>query len=184
MTTHNTASDAANTAVRAYLTALGAKYLGHSFDTGGGKGKKLWLQIQKEFGHRCCYCDNEVQSPTREHLNSFNKTAGGLHHPGNVVPCCRACNRRRKNDGMEVDWQTHLQDIVERDGHSITTLRERQHRIEKHIKEYEHPNLSDDEMAAICTIAESLYDAVSREVHRGTELYWAIHESMISKSSS
>lgn len=182
MTTHNTSFDAANTAVRAYLTTLGEKYLGHRFDTGSGEGKKIWLEIQERFDNRCAYCDEKVNRPTREHLDSFNKDTGGLHHPGNIVPCCSGCNRRRKVDGKEIDWKTHLADVVERNGHSITTLRERQDRIEKHIKDFEHPKLSDDEMAAIRTIAQSLYEAVSREVIRGTELYWAIHESMINKS--
>ena len=43
-------------------------------------------------------------------------------------------------------------------------------------------DLTDDEMAAISTIAKSLYEAVATEVKRGTDLYWAIHQSMISKT--
>jgi len=48
MTTHNTASDAANTAVRAYLTTLGEKYLGHGFNTGSGKGKQRRGEMNKQ----------------------------------------------------------------------------------------------------------------------------------------
>ena len=182
MTTHNTAADAANTAVRAYLTTLGEKYLGHGFNTGSGKGKHIWLEIQESFQKRCAYCDQEASRLTIEHLVSFNRESGGLHHPGNIVPCCPSCNRRRKENGMEVDWRTHLADITERDEHPIPVFRARQRRIEEHIRNCNHPNLTDDEMAAISTIAKSLYEAVATEVKRGTDLYWAIHQSMISKT--
>jgi len=182
MTTHNTASDAANTAVRAYLTTLGERYLGHGFNTGSGRGQRIWREIKESFLNRCAYCGQKENRLTIEHLNSFNRDAGGLHHPGNIVPCCPDCNRRRKVDGREVDWKTHLADIVERDNHSITTLRQRQQRIEEHIENYDHPNLTDDEMAAISTIAKSLYESVATEVKRGTDLYWAIHQSIISRT--
>ena len=181
MTTHNTASDAANTAVRAYLTTLGEKYLGHGFNTGSGKGKQIWTEIKESFRNRCVYCDQESNRLTIEHLVSLNRDAGGLHHPGNIVPCCSGCNRRRKDNGHEVDWKTHLADVVERDGHSISTLRCRQQRIEDHIQSH-YPDLSGDEVAAIGTIARSLYEAVATEVKRGTHLYWAIHQAMIRKA--
>ena len=184
MTTHNTASDGANTAVRAYLTTLGERYLGHGFNTGSGKGKRIWVEIQESFDKRCAYCDLEQEKFTIEHLVSFNRDSGGLHHPGNIVPCCKTCNRRRKENGLEVDWKTHLADIVERDGHSITIFRERQRRIEEHIERREHPKLTDDEVAAISTIARSLYESIATEVKRSTDLYWAIHQSMINKSNS
>jgi uncharacterized protein YceK len=48
MTTHNTASDAADTAVRAYSTTLGEKYLGHGFNTGSGKGKQRRVEMNKQ----------------------------------------------------------------------------------------------------------------------------------------
>ena len=184
MTTHNTASDAANTAVRAYLTTLGEKYLGHGFNTSSGKGKHIWGKIKESFSNRCAYCDEEPTRLTMEHLISFNRDSGGLHHPGNIVPCCPNCNRRRKEDGLEVDWKTHLADIVEQAGHSIPTLRSRENKIAQHIHNYNHPDLTDDEMAAISTIARSLYEAVATDVKRGTDLYWSIHQAMINKGRS
>ena len=48
MTTHNTASDAADTAVRAYSTTLGEKHLGHGFNTGSGKGKQRRVEMNKQ----------------------------------------------------------------------------------------------------------------------------------------
>lgn len=45
MTTYNTGSDAANTAVRAYLTKVGEIYLHRTFNTASGKGKDDWNRI-------------------------------------------------------------------------------------------------------------------------------------------
>ena len=45
MALYNTTLDAANTAVRAFLTRVGEYYLGHSFNTGSGKGKLIWDTI-------------------------------------------------------------------------------------------------------------------------------------------
>jgi len=42
MAKYNTYSDAANTAVRAFLTQVGEHYLGEKFNTGSGSGKKTW----------------------------------------------------------------------------------------------------------------------------------------------
>lgn len=64
MTTHNTGSDAANTAVRAFLTTLEERYLGHGFNTGSGKGKELWSKIKESFCNRCAYCDGKVERLT------------------------------------------------------------------------------------------------------------------------
>ncbi len=47
MAIYNTASDTANTAVRAFLTKVGEFYLGRSFNTGSGKGKADWERITK-----------------------------------------------------------------------------------------------------------------------------------------
>ena len=184
MTTHNTSADAANTAVRAYLTSLGEKYLGHGFNTGSGAGKKIWSEIKEFFDFSCAYCTQKVEKLTIEHLIPFNRSEGGLHHPGNVVPCCSACNRRDKVDGREVDWRTHLARIVEKGGNnSVSTLRSRQHRIEEHIREYCYPDLSDTETAAICTIAQSLYDDIKHNVQGDIDLFWAIHKSTLGRGS-
>lgn len=43
---YNSSSDSANTAVRAFLTKVSEHYLGHSFSTGSGKGKSIWLAIK------------------------------------------------------------------------------------------------------------------------------------------
>ena len=57
MAVYNSPSDAANTAVRYFLTQVGEYYLKHSFNTGSGKGKKIWESIRDEDFQSCCtYC--------------------------------------------------------------------------------------------------------------------------------
>ena len=34
-----------------------------------------------------------------EHLVMINRAEFGLHHPGNVVPICKECNKRQKHQG-------------------------------------------------------------------------------------
>ncbi len=61
MAVYNSSSDSANTAVRAFLTKVGEYYLGHSFNTGSGKGKALWLSIRDEdFNGSCGYVVRRV----------------------------------------------------------------------------------------------------------------------------
>ena len=116
MAIYNTAADAANTAVRAFLTKVGEFYLGRSFNTGSGKGKADWERIRdKVFEGRCAYCGESASKLQIEHLFMFNRTEYGLHHPGNVVPCCSTCNKReRKADKTYTDWVEHLGIVCKR----------------------------------------------------------------------
>ena len=47
MTVYNTGSDSANTAVRAFLTKVREFYLGRSFNTASGQGKKDWVRKKR-----------------------------------------------------------------------------------------------------------------------------------------
>ncbi len=114
MTTYNTGSDSANTTVRAFLTKVGEFYLGRGFNTASGRGKGDWVRIQTETFHsRCAYCAEEKAKFTIEHLIMFNKAECGLHHPGNIAPCCVQCNKRGKDeDGNYLNWEDHLSEIA------------------------------------------------------------------------
>lgn len=86
MAIYNTASDAANTAVRSFLTKVGEFYLDHSLITGTGRGKSAWLRIRDQVFDGCCaYCGDRSDHIQIEHLLMFNHTEYGLHHPGNIV---------------------------------------------------------------------------------------------------
>ena len=97
MAIYNTGSDAGNTMVRAFLTKVGESYLNHSFNTGSGKGKEIWQGIKNKFESKCAFCGKEFNELTIEHLVMFNRKECGLHHPGNVVPSCKSCNKRTRD---------------------------------------------------------------------------------------
>ena len=152
MTTYNTGSDSANTSVRAFLTKIGEYYLGRTFNTASGQGKADWTRIKESvFNSKCAYCDIELERPTIEHLIMFNRTECGLHHPGNIVPCCRECNKRRKE------------------------------KIEKHIENENYPKLTEDEINALKAICIHLYDATKSELDKSLELYKNIDKTLVNR---
>lgn len=74
MAVYNSSSDSANTAVRAFLTKVGEYYLGHSFNTGSGKGKALWLSIKNDDFQSCCAYCGEDSTLQIEHVYMFNRS--------------------------------------------------------------------------------------------------------------
>lgn len=173
MTTYNTSADAANTAVRSFLTKVGEYYLGRSFNTAVGKGKKNWEEIKKFFDNKCAYCGKETPQLQIEHLIMFNRVGYGLHHPGNIIPCCKECNRRCKDkDGNYFSWEQHLKEICKRNGEG-NKFKERLKRILEHMKrgKYKYPRLSEKEISAIRVIAKSLYENIKKEHEKSLDLY-------------
>lgn len=183
MTTYNTASDAANTAVRAFLTKVGEFYLGRSFNTGSGKGKADWERIRDDvFKGECAYCGVSGQPLQIEHLLMFNRTEYGLHHPGNVVPCCKACNKReRKDDKSYTNWLEHLEIVCNR-RHEKDKFTVRKTKIEKSIADEDYPNLDEKEMHAIRVIANSLYENIKSESGKSLELYKELDKAFVKNS--
>jgi len=183
MATYNTASDAANTAVRAFLTKVGEFYLGRSFNTGSGKGKADWKRIRDDvFKAECAYCGVTEQPLQVEHLLMFNRTEYGLHHPGNVVPCCKACNKReRKKDKTYTTWQEHLQIVCEINNDTDLYL-VRRTKIEDSIKVEGYPSLDEKEQHAIRVIANSLYENIKSESNKSLELYKQLDEAFVTRN--
>ena len=67
--------------------------MGHSFNTGSGKGKEIWTRIkEKKFNKKCAFCGSLCENLTMEHLIIFNREQCGLHRPDNIVPCCKSFN--------------------------------------------------------------------------------------------
>lgn len=174
MSIYNTPADAANTAVRAYLTKIGEYYRGCNFNTGSGKGQKDWQKIKNEiFNGECAYCGTPDSNLQMEHLIMFNRTDFGLHHPGNIVPVCKKCNSRsKKENGNYNNWEDHLSYICE-----INNARElfhkRWNRIRQHQKEGEfaYPELSKEERESIRIIANNLYEKIKAEFENSITLY-------------
>ena len=179
MTTYNTGSDAANTIVRAFLTKVGEFYLEQTFNTGNGKGKAEWLRVQTEsFNSKCAYCGEEHQKLTIEHLIMFNRSECGLHHPGNIVPCCSKCNKRQRDaDGNYLSWQEHLLSVCE----NIDEYKERRSRIVKHIETEQYPKLTEDEVNALKAIANHLYSSTKSELDKSLALYKEIDATLVNR---
>ena len=184
MAVYNTGSDAANTMIRAFLTKVGELYLGHTFSTHSGKGKEIWTRIKTErFNEQCAYCNEVSETLTIEHLVMFNRDQCGLHHPGNIVPCCKKCNRRGYNpeEKRTFTWQEQLEQVCEDQGVSIQEFSRRKRRILESIKGEAYPDLTDDEINALRAVARSLYDRVSSELGRAIDLFQDIDSSLVQR---
>tara|TARA_B100000315_G_C14407372_1_gene509353 strand:+ start:116 stop:631 length:516 start_codon:yes stop_codon:yes gene_type:complete len=164
MTTYNTSADAANTAIRAFLTKIGDDYLGSSSNTGIDKAKADWTRVKEEvFQGKCAYCGEECPKPQLEHLIMFNREKCGLHHPGNIVPVCNSCNKRKRNSEKKyVDWLKRLELICETRGEGHLIL-DRKGRILVHIQEEGYPNMPREEEKALKLIANNLYESIKLE---------------------
>lgn len=184
MAIYNTGSDSANTGIRAFLTKVGEYYLGRSFNTGNGQGKRDWIKIRDElFEGKCAYCGKSGVALQMEHLIMFNRNEFGLHHPGNIVPCCKECNTRGKqDDGSHMNWDQHLYSICLKK-QEISRYNERKLRISRHMQEgeYRYPELSEEEQHAIRVIANSLYGHIKLEIDKSLSLYQDLHESFVKK---
>lgn len=180
MAVYNTSSDSANTAVRAFLTKVGEFYLGHSFNTRSGKGKEIWGVIRDiDFESSCAYCGDSSSKLQIEHVLMFNRTEFGLHHPGNVVPCCFQCNRReRLEDNRFCSWEQHLERICcHRGEQEFFDIRKQ--RILDNFNKFNYPKLNQNEQHAIRVIANSLYENIKSESEKSLELYKQLDEAFV-----
>jgi len=180
MAVYNSSSDSANTAVRALLTKVGEYYLGHSYNTGSGKGKAIWLSIKNDDFKSCCaYCGEQNSTLQIEHVFMFNRTEFGLHHPGNTIPCCKACNKReRLPDKTYCDWEQHLKKICESRSESHL-LEKRKGKISDNFKKYDYPVLNTNERHTIRVISNSLYENIKTESDKSLELYKQLDEAFV-----
>lgn len=180
MAVYNTASDSANTAVRAFLTKVGEHYLEHSFNTGSGKGKALWHSIRdNDFKGCCAYCGEENDKLQIEHVLMFNRTEYGLHHPGNIIPCCKECNKReRLLDKSYCSWEQHLLKICENRGEP-DEFEARKQKILENFKKHKYPDLNINEKHAIRVIASSLYENIKTESEKSLDLYKQLDEAFV-----
>ncbi len=180
MAVYNTYSDSANTAVRAFLTKVGEYYLGHSFNTGSGKGKRLWQEIREiHFNSTCAYCGEQNEKLQIEHLYMFNRAEYGLHHPGNIVPCCKSCNKReRKEDKTYCNWEEHLKIICNR-ANEDDQFEKRKQKIIDNFTKFNYPKLNENEKHSIRVIANSLYENIKTESEKSLNLYKELDKAFV-----
>jgi hypothetical protein len=177
MAIYNTNSDSANTAVRAFLTKVGEEYLGRRFNTGSGKGKQDWENIKDKFNDSCAYCGSNNSRLTMEHLIPFNRTNCGLHHPGNLVPSCTNCNRRKVKNGEQETWTEHLESKAK----DLKDFGIKKTKIEEHISDENYPKLDDREINALKAISNSLYESIKNQVNQQLLLYKEIDRTLVKK---
>ncbi len=184
MSIYNTPADAANTAVRAFLTKIGEYFLGRSFNTGSGSSKNDWIKIKDEvFNGMCAYCGKSDVKLQMDHLIMFNREQFGLHHPGNIVPACKICNKRIENsDNQYVSWEDQLSYICEQNNDTNNFLI-RWKKIKYHMNEseYKYPTLSPEEYKMLKLITNNLYNGVKKEFEESINLYKELDESFTRK---
>ena len=110
----------------------------------------------------------------------FNRAEFGLHHPGNVVPVCSECNKRKKSNKKYINWAKQLKFICEEKG-EIDKFNKRRKKIEEHIKKEKYPELSKEEKHSIRVIAESLYANTKSELDKSIELYKELDKAFVKK---
>ncbi len=68
--------------------------------------KTRWWQKKTASGV-CYYCDRRVvhQELTMDHLVPL--TRGGRSTKGNLVPCCKSCNTKKKSM-LPVEWEEYI----------------------------------------------------------------------------
>ena len=184
MAVYNTSSDSANTAIRAFLTKIGEHYWGKSFNTSSGASRKVFEKIRDEvFEKKCAYCGNKSLKLQMEHLIMFNKIQYGLHHPGNVVPVCQSCNKRKKDKSNNyLNWEEHLEQIC-RENNDLDSYFNRRNKIRKHMNEgeYKYPELNEAEQHAIRVIANSLYNNIKLESDKALRIYQDLDDAFINR---
>ncbi len=109
----------------------------------------------------------------------FNRTEFGLHHPGNIVPCCKSCNKRERNeDSSYTSWQEHLKKICQSRS-EMGQFEGRKQKIISNIKKHKYPELSTNESHAIRVIANSLYDNIKTESEKSLLMYKQLDEAFV-----
>lgn len=185
MASNYAAADASNTAVRAFLWKAGAKVWKSNFNVKSASGAKIWEKIRHGvFKDMCAYCgvSGEEKGLTIDHLDMINREQVGIHHPGNVAPCCKKCQTRKRVEEGRETWE----EVLRRRCEETDTLGEfetRRDRIADHMHEGEYamPELSEGTLSALRLICERLYNNTSREVNDSTRLYESILDSFVER---
>ena len=113
----------------------------------------------------------------------FNRVEYGLHHPGNIAPVCKYCNRRKKNrNGKYLSWKKHLEEIC-RMNDEIEQFETRCNGILNHIGKgkFAYPKLTENEKNSIRVIAESLYHNIVTEIESSLLLYQNITTAFVNR---
>ena len=122
-----------------------------------------------------CFYGSLSDNLTMEDLIMFNRYQCGLHHPGNIVPCCKSCNKRLPDTKKYYDWLEQLEAVCK----TIEDNKIRKKKILKHIKDEKYPDLTDDEVNALRAVAMSLYERTSSKLEKSINLFKDIHKTLV-----
>jgi hypothetical protein len=170
-------ADASNTAVRYLLRKAGSFHLQGMYNHKSSWGKDAWSGIVTDtFSSECAFCGVKAAyyegKFELEHLEGLNKTELGLHHPGNTVPVCKACNKRTRVDGRFANWEEHLRKVCSDRGED-DKFEDRHNRIWKHMNEgtWKLPMRSDEAKNGLRRTAKYLYEDISNAAKTAVERY-------------
>ncbi|MFK7806251.1 MAG: HNH endonuclease, partial [Saprospiraceae bacterium] len=107
----------------------------------------------------------------------------GLHHPGNIVPLCANCNKRRKDSNKEyLTWQKQLE-LICKENNDEDSHEDRERKILFHMNEseYKYPILNENEKNAIRVIANSLYNNIKSEGEKSLKMYQELDKIFVKK---
>ncbi|MES2683151.1 MAG: HNH endonuclease signature motif containing protein [Pseudomonadota bacterium] len=94
-------SDLSNTAIRIFLQEVGNVYDKERGFEVFKPSVKQKNEVHRFFAGACAYCGTLLDGDlsTLDHLIPLNRTALGLHAWGNVISCCRGCNKEKQFKG-------------------------------------------------------------------------------------
>jgi hypothetical protein len=109
----------------------------------------------------------------------FNRTEFGLHHPGNIIPCCKDCNKRsRLEDKSYGNWEQHLIKVCIKRGDG-DKVESRRNKILLNFQKHNYPELNVNEQHAIRVIAHSLYENIKSESDKSLDLYKQLDKAFV-----
>jgi hypothetical protein len=180
------ATIAAGSAVKAFLAEIASVYLGRVYDHKNDAWSKMfWEHTLAHFDHRCAYCHTPMASlpkgvkMTMEHLIEENQWRCGLHHPGNTVPACSACNgsRDKAKDGSRLSWQQHLRNLGKAKGWNASAIEKRRKLIQDFVDQGGYPEITPEEMDYLKKTAQALYQDILKRCTAGRRRFVEIHRA-------
>ncbi|QBP92623.1 hypothetical protein E1A90_16565 [Bacillus mycoides] len=154
------AYDGANSAVRVYLIKI-TEIMGYPLLT-----NEIYSDILENFEHKCAYCGEsgtEENPLEMEHLFMANRFQLGLQHPGNVVPAHKkVCNSRHHTK----TWNEQIENVARIKSVDKKVKEDLKQKIDKHLLDYEYPNLDDSMFVIIKNGAEELYNKVVMDIDK------------------
>lgn len=151
MANYNNYADASNSAVRSYLTLISERIINSDQSKPNSSHKDLinkhWQYLkeniftsEKEGMCLCAYCGQptSLDSVEKEHLQMLNRIDCGLHLPGNVVPVCKSCNKRKLKATKYDNWKEYL---IKKYNNHYDKFSQLEEKITNHINSFEKPTL-------------------------------------------